>query len=247
MKRILCIFAVLMGLVTSVSAQQDVYHYKIKYKFGIINKTAAHACVHINTQGDLFTATMDGNSISWGGRVYCVQDTLVARMSHQPGPAAVREQVVYQNGWYSKPRTSEYLDGTFSMSDPASYRNTAGAGQLDASSSTMEAIKITTDMLGLFYSFRYLPLADMTNGATVVLPVTGASGANQNVSITYNGVEDCSVDGADFSVYNCTFEYYYQGRPSGYRVRCLVECESRVPLLFSTDLPIGHVEMICQI
>lgn len=248
MKRLLSLL-VLFGAAVSLTAAragEQVLHYKVDYALGPIHKTAAHACVHLFTDGDNFFATLDGNSINWGGRIYAVRDTLSAVMTRTPAFPGVSERVVSQIGWYAKPEVSRWMAG-FDFASADSYRNTAGGGTLDASEETMEAVQITTDMLGLFYFFRYIDFGSMSAGQCFELPVTGADGGSQNVSVTYCGPSQYSIEGNSYNTFLIEFEYSYDGAPSGYRIRCQLGRGSRVPLEFSADLKIGRLAMIYDI
>ena len=71
----------------AATAQEQVLHYKVLYTLGFVHKTAAHACMHQQWCGDSYTATIDGHSISWGGRIFSVSDTLRSTMRPAPQPA----------------------------------------------------------------------------------------------------------------------------------------------------------------
>ena len=55
------------------------------------------------------------------------------------------------------------------------------------------------------------------------------------------------IDDTDFRTYDLEFEYYYDGRPSGYRVTCRISRGTRIPLSLSAQLPIGHIRMVYEI
>ncbi len=229
-----------------LDAQENNYRYKIEYDFMGLKKTAAHVRVGIKIDGQKFTGTLNGHSIEWGGRYYTVSDTLVARMYHTNGHLNVREEVVFKIGWYSKPTAAEAADGMYVFNNPKMYKNTDGMGLLDASEETMEAVSITTDMLAMFYSYRKIDFDRIMPGREYLVSITGMNGARQHLLFRYLGLSKYKINGVEYPTYQTEFEYYFNGRPSGYTVSCEVERESRLPLVFSGKLKIGKVAMIYE-
>ncbi|MDE6267203.1 MAG: DUF3108 domain-containing protein [Muribaculaceae bacterium] len=237
---------VVMATALAAAAQIEIPYqeigYDVKYHWGFMNVNIGHGKVTLQSQNQQFNATLDGNTIPWEGRVFCVSDTLNAAM--QPGTPLSSETVSYQNGWYMKPTTAQYREGAFGTMNPFDYKNTLGQGELDASGQTMEAISISTDMLGLFYYFHEIDFDNMAPGQQVTIPIAVNGGDSKSVTITYNGTSSYEAAGYMFDTYGLTFEFTYQGVPSGYPVEAQVAQNTRVPVLLSTSLPIGHVEMI---
>lgn len=235
------LFASAAGAHAQVSIPYTEIAYNVHYHWGLINVMIAHGRATVATEGNSFVATMDGNSIPWDGRVFCVSDTLHAVMTPRPG-ALSHEQVTYENGWYMKPKVSQFRSGNFVPTDPANYKNIRGEGTLDASGQTMEAITVTSDMLGLFYYFHEIDFAAMQPGQSITIPISG--GYAREVVVTYNGQSQQTASGVTYPTYSVTFEYSYGGAMSGYPVHAEVSTTSRIPVLISASLPVGKVELI---
>ncbi len=239
-KTILLLFAFVAAF-TGMAQVQIPYqelNYNVHYHFGLVDVNIGHGIVTLSSQGNQLNATLDGNTIPWEGRIFCVSDTLNATMT--PDTPYSRETVDYENGWYLKPKVMEYRSEGFVASNPANYKNIQGQGELDADPQTMEAVTITADMLGMFYYFHEIDFASMTPGQQVTIPING--GYAQSVTVTYNG--ESTYNG--YSTYSASFEYTYQGAPSGYPVQAQIDQNSRIPVLISADIAIGHVEMIYE-
>ena len=215
-------------------------NYNVHYHWGLIDVSIAHGLVTIEKKnGENFVGTLDGNSIPWNGRVFCVSDTLKAALTPN------LERIDYVNGWYLKPKTNIYRSSQFDPNNPIFYKNIKGEGKLDASGETMEAIDITANMLSLFYYFRVLDFPKMKDGDVVAIPIQGAEGS-QEVRVTYKGRSTFNVGDNHYQTYLVAFEFSYRGAMSGYTVETQISSESRIPLRFSSSLPIGHVEMTYQ-
>lgn len=237
MKRILIIIfsgCLAAGCIAAQSLAGEL-NYTARYHLGPIKVCAGAACIKYDIDGNSLHATFDGRSIPWDGRIYCINDTLDASMT----PAA--ETVSYSNGWYTKPFETEFISGrNFGRDQNAAFKNTAGYGSLDAGDATMEAVAISTDMLGLLYYFHTFDFASLPDGHRTVIPVTLPGGETQQVAVRYDGTD--TFNGRP--TYKVTFEYSYNGAMSNYPVTCQIDRTSRKPMLFSADIKIGHVELI---
>lgn len=245
MKKVLILLVALVSGLT-VKAQVTIppqeIHYDVHYHWGLIDLMIAHGVLTMQTDGENFSATLDGNSIPWEGRIFCISDTLQATMTPSVGLSA--ETVTYENGWYLKPKVTEYNSCNFDPSNPLNYRNIKGEGMLKASASTMEAITVTADMLGMFYYFREIDFDTMAQGSSITIPINVEGGEPQKVVVTYIGPSTYTINGCTYPTYEADFEYSYRGAMSGYPVKTQVSASSRLPLLISASLPAGDVEMI---
>lgn len=242
-KALLLVFSILSAFIAKaqVNIPYQEIPYDVNYRWGLVDVNIAHGVVTLQTDGNQFIASLDGNSIPWEGRVFCISDQLRATM--EPTDGLSHEIVTYENGWYRKPLVSQYRDNSYDPNNPANYKNIKGEGSLDADSDTMEAITVTADMLGMFYYFHQINF-DTMNPGTFSIPITVEGGYQQTVSVTYNGKSTYTVGGVTYPTYSVSFEYSYHGAMSGYPVQAQVSVSSRIPLLLSADLPVGHIEMI---
>lgn len=234
-------FSLLLFLLTAVTAvfAQDipysVYNYNVRYHMGFIDVNMGVGTVKVVKNGDSFFGSISGHSIPWEGRVFCVSDTLTASLYPESGA------INYLNGWYMKPSVDQFRAGEYGASYPDSYKNLLGYGTLDADGETMEAVKIMGEMTMLYYYFNVIDFPGMDAYSSVTIPLSG--GDADMVRITYVGPSTCSIEGIDHDTYLVNFEFSYDGTMSGYTVASQVDVNTRLPLLFSTRLPIGHVEM----
>lgn len=95
------------------------------------------------------------------------------------------------------------------------------------------------DNVNLRYNCEYhLGFVRITAGEAYVK--VGLDGDVQHVEITYN----CTDTYNGHNVYATVFEYSYHGEMDNYPVKCLIDSHSRIPLLLSANLKIGHVELV---
>lgn len=236
------IFFLIIGICASVMAQAQTViprqeiPYNVNYHWGIIDVMIARGIVTVESDGYNFNGTLDGTSIPWEGHIICVSDTLSANMN------GLNETVEYQNGWYRRPPVSLFRSASYNPDDPAYYKNIAGQGEYSASHDSMEAITVTSDMLGMYYYAHAIEFENLKPGERVIVRIEGPY--SKELLITYNGQDIYSVNGDNYPTYNCTFEYGYEGTMSGYPVECKIGATDRIPMYLSASLPVGRVEML---
>lgn len=235
---LMAIFACQIAKAQAVIPLKEV-HYNVNYHWGFVDVNIAKGVVTIESDGSNFKGTLDGTSIPWEGKIICVSDTLQGSFSGKGNN--LKETVSYQSGWYRRPPVSVFKSSTYNPDDPQYFKNTAGGGSYDASDDTMEAITVTADMIGMYYLSAALDFSTMQLGAKVTIPISGKY--SKQVVITYMGPGTFVADGSTYRTYNCTFEYSYGGKMSGFPVDCYIGVDNKVPLYLSASLPVGKVEM----
>lgn len=224
----------------AVTIPQTEIPYDVNYHWGIINVNIAHGTVKYHCNGNSFQGTLDGVSIPWEGHVIVVSDTLKTQMV--PGDKYSIEQVDYQSGWYRRPKAKYFRSNDYDPSNPQNYKNIAGHGEYDASNSSMEAITITSDMIGMYYYANEIDFASLQPNDKITIPIEGVYA--QKVVVTYLGEGNYETENATYPTYNCMFEYTYNGGMSGYPVQMRIDKKTKIPVFLSASIPVGRIEMI---
>lgn len=243
MKKIFYLLLLLMGSLTmqaAVKIPHTIVPYDVNYHWGIINVNIAHGTVKYECDGTYFTGTLDGVSIPWEGHVIMVSDTLKTQML--PGEKYSLEKIDYQSGWYRRPQAKYYRSDTFDASNPAIYKNIAGEGTYSASPNSMEAIAITSDMVGMYYYANEIDFEALETNQVINLQIEGVYA--QEVKITYLGEGSYEIGNTVYPTYNIMFEYNYKEKMSGYPVQMRVRKSDRIPIFLSASIPVGKIEMI---
>lgn len=244
--RKLLLFLVLAAAMLTARAQSDTLsadtlHYRMNYHWGFINKTAGEGTVVTRASGDTVSVSFSARSIPWGGRLYSVKDSLVATLKSTP---SLSEDVIYENGTYTKPMVSVGTDGVLNIQRNYPYKNIMGKGTLSASDATMQAITITADMLSLFKWGSVLDFDSMQPGQLRDVVITGADPGK--LQVRYNGKTNLQLDGVTLPVYSIVFTFEYEGAMSDYPVTAYIGTPRMIPVFFSADLKIGHVQMALE-
>lgn len=214
--------------------------YNVNYHWGIINVNIAHGSVKYECDGTNFYGTLDGVSIPWEGHVILVSDTLQTQML--PGGKYSLEKIDYQSGWYRRPKAKYFRSNDYDPANPENYKTIAGTGNYDASDSSMEAIAITSDMIGMYYYANEIDFESLQPNTRIQIPIQGEY--EQQLVVTYLGKGSYEIENVVYPTYNCMFEYNYKGKMSGYPVEMRVDQKNRLPIFLSAGIPVGRVEMI---
>lgn len=213
----------------AISLPETKLEYSVQYKWGIIDVAIGTAVANISIDDNQLHGTIAGHSIPWEGRIFSVGDTVRASMSPN------LQVNHYINGWYRKPEVNSHVD----TNSPENYRTIQDQGTLNCSSSTIEAITITAQMIGIFYYAQEIDFANMTAGDTRTITIDSEGLSQEKCVITYDGK---GLVGSR-ETYNITFEYSYGGEMSNYPVKCEIAVDNRIPIYFGADIKIGHVDM----
>lgn len=243
MKKILLLAFVCIAAISAkagVTIPHTVIPYNVNYHWGIIDVNIAHGTVKYECDGTNFKGTLDGVSIPWENHVIMVSDTLNTTM--QAGSPYSTEVVNYQSGWYRRPEAKYYRSNTYDASNPQQYKNIAGQGQYDASNNSMEAIAITSDMIGMYYYANEIDFENLQAGQKIEIPIQGEYA--HKLVITYQGKGSYEINNTQYPTYNVMFEYDYKGRMSGYPVQMRIDTQNRLPIFLSASIPVGKIEMI---
>ena len=214
--------------------------YDVNYHWGIIDVNIAHGTVKYEYDGTNFHGTLDGVSIPWEGHVILVSDTLNTQML--PDGKYSKEKIDYQSGWYRRPKAKYFRSADYDASNPANYKNIAGEGTYDASNASMEAITITSDMIGMYYYAHEIDFESLQPNQEITIPIEGVYA--QEVKVTYLGKGSFEVENTTYPTYNIMFEYNYKGKMSGYPVQMRIHTTDRIPVFLSASIPVGKIEMI---
>lgn len=233
-----CIIALSAG--AAVKIPHTVVPYNVNYHWGIIDVNIAHGTVKYECDGTNFRGTLDGVSIPWEGHVIVVSDTLLTRMV--PGTKYSIEEIDYQSGWYRRPKVKYFRSEEYNPLNPQVYKNIAGEGEYDASNNSMEAITITSDMIGMYYYANEIDFESMQPNEKITMPIKGEY--EKNLIITYLGKGTYEIENTVYPTYNCMFEYDYKGKMSGYPVQMRIDTSTKIPVFLSASIPVGKIEMI---
>ncbi len=241
MKHILItITALFLALGASAqSFEPETLHYKVMFKWGLINKQAGTVSIRLDRDATTggYRSRLTAASAPWADKFYCVRDTLQCRMSLDLKPSLYEknshegkedkvDRVVYSRQGHrvtAQCTRKKWKDGKLTVDE---RRDLAAEGT-------------TVDMLTAFYYMRDLPFTSWKPGH--VLTINIFSGKRKELlTIKYLGIEKVN----DQDCYHISFIFTSDGktRTSDDMEAWISTAPGRIPLKLEGKLPVGKVK-----
>lgn len=244
MKKIIMLLVGLM-LVTcramALNFSNENLHYKVEYKWGLVNKTAGRVSISLVNSGDRYKATLLARTEPWADRIYKVRDTLKCEIVKNGFLPVIYEKRAHEGG-------DRKLDVVrYSRSGGVTTGSCVRKAWKDGKTKRDETRTITAtgkvvDMLSAFYYMRSLPFQSWQSGHKDVLTVF--SGKRKEVlTIKYYGIEKIEYDNKSYNCYHIKFTFTSDGKKktSDDMEAWISTDASRIPLKLQGKLPIGSV------
>lgn len=221
-------------------------HYKVMFKWGLINKQAGSAVLSLNHGDKTYESTLTATSAPWADSFFRVRDTLIGRMDYVDFTPLYYEKIAHEGNedkhdvvvydYYTKP-------GTTSAN---CTRKVVKKGELFVDEKrTMESTGTAVDMLSSFYFMRTLPFEKWAAGHVEVLDIFSGK-QKEKLSIVYQGIEDVELDGMMRPCYHITFRFTSSGgKKSSDDMDAWISADTtRIPLKLEGKLPVGKVNCL---
>lgn len=244
MKKIITLLAMLLVVAACASAQNfsnENLHYKVEYKWGLVNKTAGRVSVSLVNAGDMYKATLFARTEPWADRIYKLRDTLKCE--------------IIKNGFLPVLYEKRAHEGSDRKLDVVRYSRSGGVttgscvrkawkdGKTKRDETrTISATGKVVDMLSAFYYMRALPFQSWKSGHAEVLTVF--SGKRKEVlTIKYYGTETVEYDKKSYNCYHIKFTFTSDGKKktSDDMDAWISTGAGRIPVKLQGKLPIGSV------
>ncbi|MDE5921769.1 MAG: DUF3108 domain-containing protein, partial [Paramuribaculum sp.] len=101
MKKNIILLLTLLSVVLTVSARNfsnETLHYKVMFKWGIVQKQAGRATLKLTSAPDHFKATLYARSEPWADHFYTLRDTLISVMDPTDMLPRHYERIAHEDG-----------------------------------------------------------------------------------------------------------------------------------------------------
>lgn len=220
-------------------------HYKVMYKWGLINKQAGSATLTLTHAPDGYHSILAASSAPWADRIFRVRDTLISKMMYDGMRPVLYEKIANEASEHKHDRVVYHYTGPSSVKADC-YRKESTKGVLKVDEHrVLQADSLAVDMLSSFYVMRTLPYASWLPGHEYVVPIFSGK-LKETLTIRYHGVDNVKVGDKDFPAYHITFIFTSKGgRKSSDDMDAWIWTDDRrVPLRLEGKLPVGKVHCI---
>ena len=227
------------------SLEPETLNYKVMFKWGLINKQAGTAKIVLSHDSKQYHASLMASSEPWADKIFCVRDTLRARMSYADFTPLYYEKAAHE-GSERKHDVVRYDYGTPGKVKAVCTRKAWKKGELKIDERReMESSGTAVDMLASFYYMRALPFENWKKGQHTALDIFSGK-RKELLTIKYDGIESIDIDGTAVEAYHITFTFTSKGgkKTSDDMDAWIAADESRTPLRLEGKLPVGKVHCI---
>lgn len=208
MKTLLIYFLIIFSAIMPAKAAgfaDETLHYKVMFKWGIVQKQAGRATLRLAAAPDHFQATLYARSEPWADHFYRLRDTLISVMDRNDMLPRRYERIAHEDGRFDHDiihisRSGDLFTGT-------SHRmRRKKKGEISHSEITLKAEGPTVDLVSVFYYLRMLDFAAMQPGYTKTLNIFSGK-RKELLTIRYVGKENLKLDGRTYPTYRISFTF----------------------------------------
>lgn len=224
---------------------EESLHYKVMFKWGLINKKAGTATLTLKHSPNNYAAQLTAASEPWADKIYKVRDTLNGRMSYRELKPLFYEKIANEG----QERKHDIVNYDYSSAPIVTGRCSRKVFKKDIlkieDSRVLTAEGEVVDMLTSFYYMRNLPYASWHPGQVMELSIFSGK-QKETLTIKYEGTENYDNVGTETKVYHIKFMFTSKGgTKSSDDMEAWISADSRrIPLRLEGKLPVGKVQCI---
>ena len=232
--------------VSAVTPRSETLHYKVMYKWGLINKQAGLVTITTTPDGKNIKGRLAAASAPWADKFYKVRDTLNGTMNAKTFMPSFYEKISHEGGEYKRDVINYTTSGNRVTADCRRWRRKKEGKPVDFSTATHTAEGFYLDMMSTFYYMRYLDYADMKKGAKRSMTIFSGK-RKELLTLRYDGIED--IKGDDGKTHRCyAITFTFTSTKGGTQktsddMQAWISADSaRIPILLVGKLPVGAIK-----
>lgn len=229
----------------AITLEPETLRYNVMFKWGLINKKAGEATLHLSHARDHYHAMLTARSAPWADHIFRVRDTLIGRMSYENFTPLYYEKIAHEGNDHKH----DVVD--YDYSEPGVVRGVCTRRVFKREELRVDEQREMTaqnraiDMLTSFYYMRSLPFEQWTPGQTDSIDIFSGK-QKELLTIRYMGVEEVETARGDCDAYHVRFIFTSGGgkKSSDDMDAWIATSADRTPLRLEGKLPVGKVKCI---
>ncbi len=242
---LLCIIICILSASLSEAASSETLHYKVVYKWGLIQKQAGRATFTLNTNGNQCHAVMTARTESWADHIYSVRDTLTSVFNATTRLPSIYNRIAHEDGKFAHDIVTFTANGLSSAADCIRIRKRKKNEPQTRNEVSLEAQGAGVDLLSSFYYLRNLDFDSMTPGHSIAINIFSGKRV-ELLTITYYGLEKIKIGKTSHQVHKVTFRFTSKGKKkTSEPIDAWISTDkAKIPLKLVGELPIGKIQCI---
>jgi len=236
--------AATMSATAKSSFDNESVSYKVKYKWGLINKHAGDVTIKLHSDGNRYRSQLVAASQPWADKFFRVRDTLNGTFAHGTLRPEFYEKIANEGSERKHDIVRFSYSGNTVTGKCVRKVWKKGKQKVDETR-TLTARGTTVDMLTSFYYMRTLPYEQWKRGHKEELNIYSGK-RKELLTITYHGIDDVETENHSFRCYHITFTFTSDDKKktSDDMDAWITTDSRRLPVRLEGTLPVGKVHCL---
>lgn len=220
-------------------------HYKVLFKWGLINKVAGYADLSLTVGKDIYTAVLTARSASWADHFYSLRDTLTSEIWRSTLTPRQYTRIAHEDGKYVRDRLSFSRTNNIFKAECERTRFGKKDEEPTVTNTSLEAAGMTADFISAFYYLRSLKFDSLLPGYSIVINIFSGK-RKELLRLTYQGIDSITINGRKQNAYKVTFTFTSDGKKeTSDAIACwLTMNEAKIPLMIEGKLKVGKIRCV---
>lgn len=229
---------------SAVQFADEALSYKVKYKWGLINKQAGRATLTLKNVGPEYIVQLTASSEPWTDHFYQVRDTLNGVITRDGFKASFYEKIAHEGGEDKHDIVRFHYNGD-KVTGHCSRRVVKKGKERVNNRLVLEAEGTTVDMMSAYYYMRAIPYESWKPGQSESINIFSGK-RKELLTIKYHGIEDAKADKKTFKCYHITFIFTSDGgKKTSDDMDAWISADARrIPIRLEGKLPVGKVHCV---
>lgn len=188
----------------------ETLHYKVLFKWGLINKKAGTATLTLTPRADYLVARLTARNESWADGFYKLRDTLTSHIDPVSMTPSYYERIAHEDGKYARDIVRFSRRGGEVTARTERVRSRDPRELPEPIINSLAATGVTVDMVSAFYYLRKLDFSKMTPGESNVINIFSAK-RKELLRITFHGDEKVRIDKREYDTWRISFTFTTDG------------------------------------
>ena len=229
-------------LACAFNFHDEVLHYIVTYKWGIISKDSGEATISLKNNGAYFDIMLTGKTKPWADKFYQVRDTLWAKVAKEGFKPQYYKKSSHEKDRHSHDIVSyKYIENKVEGEALRQKRNKKG--EIETTNQLFNATGNVFDMLSIVYYLRGRDYEKLKDGD--VFKATMFSGSKmEELNLEYLGKEKIELKNkTKVDAYHIKFKFSVPGKKkSSDDIDTWLSTDGQhIPLLIIGNLAIGEI------
>lgn len=233
------------GNASSKSFANETLHYKVMYKWGLINKQAGTATLTLKGTPDRYKLLLTAASAPWADHIYRVRDTLSGEISRVDLRPHVYTKRAHEKNERKLDQVHFRYDNGLVTGHCTRVKWDKKGRKVRDEKRELQSNGTTVDMLSSFFYMRALPYDSWKSGHSHTITIFSGK-EKETLTIKYMGVTEVEVNRKKHKAYHIRFVFTGKGgkKTSDDMDAWISTAATRIPLRLEGKLPVGKVQCI---